>query len=126
MGTASPDEVEVRIVAPGSEPAPRITVGGLVQEASLTKKVMPVYPALARQARIQGVVVLSVVIGKDGSVQELKLVSGHPLLAPAALDAVKQWTYKPTLLNGQPVDVSTQATVNFTLPDQPPDAPPQQ
>jgi protein TonB len=87
---------------------------------------MPVYPALARQARIQGVVVLSVVIGKDGSVQELKLVSGHPLLAPAALDAVKQWTYKPTLLNGQPVDVSTQATVNFTLPDQPPDAPPQQ
>ena len=117
MGTTSPDEVEVRIVAPGSEPAPRITVGGQVQEANLTKKVMPVYPDLARSVRLQGHVVLAIVIGKDGSVEEIKLVSGHPLLAPAAMEAVKQWTYKPTMLNGQPVQVQTQVTVNFSLAD---------
>ena len=118
MGTASPDEVEVRIVAPGSEPAPRITVGGQVQEARLTHQVAPVYPNLAKSVRIQGVVVLAIVIGKDGSVQgEIKLVAGHPLLTPAAIEAVKQWTYQPLFLNGQPVEVSTQVTVSFTLAD---------
>jgi protein TonB len=113
--TASPDEMEVRIVAPGAEPAALIVVGGKVQEANLTKKVMPAYPPGAKAARIQGHVVLDVIIGKDGSVLEIKLVSGHPLLAPAAMEAVKQWTYKPTLLNGEPVEVKTQVDVNFTL-----------
>jgi TonB family protein len=115
MATGSPDEVEIRIAVPGSEPAGRIMVGGQVQEPNLTNKVNPVYPPLARSAGIQGAVVLAIVIGKDGSVQEIKLVSGHPLLAPAAIAAVKQWTYKPLTMNGQPVEVSTQVTVNFAL-----------
>jgi protein TonB len=77
--------------------------------------VTPAYPSLAKTARIQGHVLLAVIIGTNGSVQEVKLVSGHPLLAAAAMDAVKQWTYKPLLLNGQPVEVETTVDVNFTL-----------
>jgi protein TonB len=96
-------------------PPKRITVGGAVQKARLIKQVRPVYPALARQARIQGTVKLTAEIAKDGSIQKLDVVSGHPLLIPAALQAVKQWRYKPTLLNGQAVEVLTQIDVNFTL-----------
>jgi protein TonB len=81
----------------------------------LIKRVNPVYPPLARQARIQGQVVLHAVISKDGSITGLNLVSGHPMLAPAAIDAVKQWKYKPYLLNGEPVEVDTEVQVNFTL-----------
>ena len=112
---ASPDEVEIRIAAPGAQPAARIMVGGKVQEANLIKKVDAVYPDMARSVRIQGHVILDVVIAKDGTVQEIKLVSGHPLLAPAALQAVKQWVYKPTMLNGEAVTVETQVDVNFPL-----------
>jgi protein TonB len=90
-------------------------VGGNVQAANLIKKVTPVYPPLAKQARIQGKVILSAVISKDGTIQDLKVISGHPLLIPSALEAVKQWVYQPTLLNGEPVEVSTQIDVNFTL-----------
>ena len=75
----------------------------------------PTYPPLAKQARIQGTVRFTAIIGKDGTIQNLQLVSGHPLLVPAAQDAVKQWVYKPTLLNGEPVEVITQIDVNFTL-----------
>jgi protein TonB len=92
-----------------------IRVGGNVQAANLIKKVTPQYPPLAKQARIQGTVRFNAVIGKDGAIQNLTLVSGHPLLVPAATEAVKQWVYKPTLLNGDPVDVITQIDVNFTL-----------
>jgi protein TonB len=92
-----------------------IRVGGNVQAANLIKKVTPSYPPLAKQARIQGTVRFNAVIGKDGAIQNLTLVSGHPLLVPAATEAVKQWVYKPTLLNGDPVDVITQIDVNFTL-----------
>ena len=81
----------------------------------IISKVQPTYPPDARAARIQGSVVMAVVIGKDGNVQEVSLVSGHPMLAPAAIDAVKQWKYRPYLLNGQAVEVDTQITVNFTL-----------
>jgi protein TonB len=70
---------------------------------------------LARQARIQGVVILDAVIAKDGSVDELKVISGHPLLTGAAIDAVKQWKYKPTTLNGEPVEVQTTITVTFSF-----------
>ena len=77
--------------------------------------VKPQYPALARQARIQGTVVLQAVIGKDGTVQNLRVLSGHPMLTAAAIDAVKQWQYKPFYLNGEPVEVDTQINVNFTL-----------
>ena len=93
----------------------RIRVGGNVQSANLLKKVTPVYPALAKQARVQGQVRFTAIINKDGTMQNLQLVSGHPLLVPAATDAVKQWVYKPTLLNGNPVEVITQIDINFTL-----------
>jgi TonB family protein len=93
----------------------RIRVGGNVQEVNLISKVSPVYPPLAKQARIQGVVHLTAIIGRDGAVQNLEVISGHPLLVPPAIDAVKQWIYKPTLLNGNPVEVITQIDVNFTL-----------
>jgi protein TonB len=93
----------------------RVRVSQGVSEGLLVHQVKPVYPALARSARIQGAVVLQAVIGKDGSIQNLKMISGHPMLAPAAIEAVKQWKYKPYFLNGEPVEVDTQITVNFTL-----------
>lgn len=93
----------------------RIRVGSNVQAANLVNRVQPVYPPLAMQARIQGTVKFSVVIGKDGHVTNVQLLSGHPLLVPSAVEAVKQWVYKPTLLNGQPVEVATQIDVPFTL-----------
>jgi protein TonB len=97
----------------------KIRIGGNVQSANLIRKVTPVYPPLAKQARIQGVVRFTVTIGKDGAVQDVQLVSGHPLLVSPAQDAVWQWQYKPTLLNGQPVDVVTTVDVNFTLTPDP-------
>src|SRR5437868_5508071 len=93
----------------------RITIGGNVQQAKLVRQPKPVYPPLAKQARISGVVHLAAVISKDGTIQDLKVISGHPLLIPSALEAVKQWVYQPTLLNGEPVEVVTQIDVNFTL-----------
>jgi len=92
-----------------------IHVGGNVQNARLVRRVLPVYPPIAKAARIQGTVVLHAIIAKDGSVQELQYVSGPPLLVQAAMNAVKQWQYQPTLLNGQPVKVDTVITVIFTL-----------
>ena len=93
----------------------RVRVSQGVTQGLLVHRVQPSFPPLARQARIQGSVVLQAVISKDGSIQNLRLVSGHPMLAPAAIDAVKQWRYKPYILNGEPVEVETQITVNFTL-----------
>jgi protein TonB len=75
----------------------------------------PLYPPDAKQARIQGTVRMNVVIGKDGTVKDLQVASGHPLLVDTAADAVRQWVYKPTLLNGNPVEVVTVVDVNFTL-----------
>lgn len=99
-----------RVVAPV-----RVRVSAGVSQGMLVHQIKPTYPPLARQARIQGSVVLQAVIGKDGSIQNLKLVSGHPMLAPAAIEAVRQWRYRPYFLNGEPVEVDTQITVNFTL-----------
>jgi protein TonB len=93
----------------------RIRIGGSVQQAKLVRQPHPVYPPLAKQARIQGTVKLSAIISKDGTIQHLEVISGHPLLVPSALEAVKQWVYQPTLLNGEPVEVITQIDVNFTL-----------
>jgi TonB family protein len=95
------------------------TVEGVMADR-LVKKVSPVYPAMARKGRIQGVVVLQVEINKSGDVENLQVISGHPVLAGAAIDAVKQWKYMPYLLNGDPIAVETRATVNFTLSDNPP------
>ena len=75
----------------------------------------PSYPTLAKSARVQGEVVLSAVIDVNGAIQNLQLVSGHPMLVPAAIAAVRQWRYKPYLLNGQPVEVETTITVIFAL-----------
>jgi protein TonB len=93
----------------------RVRVSTGVATGLLIKKVTPNYPQLAKQARIQGSVVLQAEISKDGTIQNLQLISGHPMLAPAAIEAVKQWRYKPYLLNGEPVAVDTQVVVNFSL-----------
>ena len=90
-------------------------IGGNVLAAKLVKKVVPIYPPLARQARVSGTVQLIGVIAKDGTIQQLQVVSGHPLLVKAALDAVRQWVYRPTLLNGQAVEVIAPIDVIFSL-----------
>jgi len=104
----------------GAPPPPKpkggpLKVGGNVQAARIVNRVQPVYPPLARQTRISGTVRLHAIIGKDGTIQSLEVLSGHPLLQQAALDAVRQWRYQPTLLNGDPVDVDTTIDVIFSL-----------
>ena len=86
-----------------------------MQQALIVNQPKPVYPPLAKQGRIEGLVRLSAIIGKDGTIQSLQPVGGHPMLVPAAMDAVKQWLYKPTLVNGEQVEVMTEIVVNFTL-----------
>ena len=93
----------------------RVRVSQGVSQGLLVHKVQPQYPPLARQARIQGVVVLQALIGKDGNIQNLHVVSGHPMLTNSALEAVKEWKYKPYYLNGEPVEVETTINVNFSL-----------
>jgi len=93
----------------------RIRVGGQVESAKLIFQPKPDYPPLAKMARIQGTVRLEAVISKDGTIQDLKVMNGHPLLVKAALEAVQRWRYQPTLLNGEPVEVVTEIDVNFTL-----------
>jgi protein TonB len=113
----------VPAAAPPPPPPPKVEkkeiqrqrIGGNVIAASLIRAPKPVYPQLAKQARIQGIVKLSAIISTTGTVQNLEVISGHPLLVPAALEAVKQWVYKPTMLNGDPVEVITTIDVNFTL-----------
>ncbi len=104
----------------GAPPPPkatpsRIRQGGAVTQASLINRVQPNYPPLARQTRISGTVRLHAIISKDGTVQQLEVLSGHPLLVQAALDAVRQWRYRPTTLNGEPVEVDTTIDVIFSL-----------
>src|SRR6202171_1927966 len=93
----------------------RVRVSTGVATGLLIKRVTANYPQLAKQARIQGTVVLQAEISKDGTIQNLQLISGHPMLAPAAIEAVRQWRYKPYLLNGEPVAVETTVQVNFSL-----------
>ena len=92
-----------------------ISIGGKVQEAKLIKRVIPTYPALAKQARVQGTVRLQGIIAKDGTIQQLQVMAGHPLLVTAAVDAVRQWVYAPTQLNGRAVEVICPIDVIFTL-----------
>lgn len=84
-------------------------------EGSLIHRVQPQYPPLARSVRVQGPVVLAALIGKEGTIENLRLISGHPMLVPAAIAAVSQWRYKPYILNGEAIEVETQITVNFLL-----------
>jgi protein TonB len=105
----------------GAPPPPKpkqtgpVRIGGNVQAARIVNKVQPVYPPLARQTRINGTVRLHAIISKDGSIQQLEVISGHPLLQQSALDAVRQWRYQPTLLNGEAVEVDTTIDVIFSL-----------
>ena len=112
----------IRVAPPAPPPAvepeappPLIRVSSEVQAARIVRKVVPIYPPLARTARISGIVRLQAIIAADGSIAELNVISGHPMLIAAAVDAVKQWRYHPTVLNGMPVPVNTQIDVNFTL-----------
>lgn len=93
----------------------RIKQGGEVTAASIITQTRPAYPPLARQARIQGTVVLHAIVDKDGQVAKLEVISGHPLLVQSAMEAVRQWRYKPTQLNGEPVEVDTTIQVTFTM-----------
>ena len=99
---------------PPSAPAHPLRVSRL-GEGSLILRIQPAYPALARQARIQGTVVLRAIVSKDGAIENLTVISGHAMLVAAAIDAVRQWRYRPYLLGNDPVEVETEITVNFTL-----------
>ncbi|HKC71784.1 MAG TPA: energy transducer TonB, partial [Terriglobales bacterium] len=109
----------VNLAPPAPVPRPAVSaplpISQGVAQGFLVHQVKPVYPPLARQARIQGAVLLQAIIGKDGSIENLRLVSGHPMLAPAAIEAVRQWRYRPYTLNRAPVEVQTEITVNFVL-----------
>ena len=111
--------------SPGSDTRPIMPVAPVpiarplsishVSEGDLVRKILPTYPPLARAARLQGQVVLQAVIGKQGAIENLRVLSGHPMLVPAAIEAVRQWRYRPYILNSEPVEVETQITVNFSL-----------
>jgi TonB family protein len=114
---------------PPSVPIPhpsRIRIGGNVAAQSLISQVIPHYPELAKTAHIEGTVVLHALIGRDGNMMNLEYVSGPPLLMKAAMEAVKQWQYKPVRLNGEPVEVDTMISVVFTLGEKPPTEPAKQ
>jgi periplasmic protein TonB len=86
-----------------------------MSEGDLVRKILPTYPPLARAARIQGQVLLQAVISKEGTIENLRVLAGHPMLVPAAIEAVRKWRYRPYILNNEPVEVETQITVNFSL-----------
>ena len=107
--------VPVLAKTPESTPIKRIRVASRVAEANLIHDVAPQYPPEAGRARVEGTVVLMAVIGRDGSVKDVRLESGLPILAQAAIDAVRQWRYKPYMIDGEPVEVDSRITINFTL-----------
>ena len=105
------------VVAPPPPPPPSVRPPRVshMMEGNLIYRVQPQYPALAQQARVQGIVVLRAVISREGKIENLQVISGPPLLVKSAIDAVLQWRYRPYFLNNEPVEVETQVTVNFTL-----------
>ena len=111
----SAPSVPVLAKSPVPMPVRRMRIASRVAEANLIHDVAPQYPAEAGRARIEGTVVLMAVIGKDGSVQDVQVESGLPVLAQAAINAVRQWRYKPYLIDGEPVEVDSRITINFTL-----------
>ena len=114
MLNSAPSE-PVLAKSPVPMPVKRIRVASRVVEANLLHDVPPQYPPEAGRARLEGAVVLMAVIGQDGSVKDVRVESGLPILAQAAIDAVKQWRYKPYLIDGEPVEVDSRITINFTL-----------
>jgi periplasmic protein TonB len=124
-GNGSPDGVwnsietmRPAVVLPTPPPTVRAFRTSSILEGSLIRRVQPIYPPLARTARIQGSVVLAAVISKEGTMEHVQLISGHPMLVQAAVAAVSQWRYKPYILNGEAIEVETQITVNFILGNQ--------
>ena len=115
LPSAAPPPPPPQAEVPKPSTPTRVRMGGNVEAAKLVHEVQPEYPVLARDARIGGTVRLQAIISRDGKVEDLKLLSGQPLLVSAAMDAVKQWVYKPTYLNGTPVEVLTEVDVNFHL-----------
>ncbi len=109
--------IGTRPIMPVPAPLPVVTPLRVshMNEGNLIRKVQPIYPPLARSARIQGVVELQAVINKHGAIENLRILTGHPMLVAAAVEAVKQWRYRPYILNNEPVEVETQITVNFSL-----------
>ena len=105
----------VGVLAEAPPPPAPVRVGGNIKQPTKVKDVKPVYPAIAQSARVQGVVIIEATIGPNGAVQEAKVLRSIPLLDASALDAVRQWQFTPTLLNGVPVPVIMTVTVNFTL-----------
>jgi len=101
--------------ARAEEGAKRLAIGGNVQAARLVKRVQPIYPVVAREEHLSGTVKMHAVIGTDGSVESLRILSGRCSLARASVDAVRQWRYQPTLLNGTPVEIDTEIDVIFSL-----------
>lgn len=108
-------ETSTTIAPPPTPPTARPPRISHMMEGNLISRVQPIYPPLARSARIQGPVFLRAIISRTGTIENLQAISGHPMLIPAALDAVRQWRYRPYVLNGEPVEVETQVTVNFSL-----------
>ncbi len=104
-----------QVLPPPPPPVVRHPPVSHMMEGNLIHRVQPNYPVLARQARIQGQVVLRAMISREGAIENLQVLRGHPMLAPAAVDAVRQWRYRPYVLNGEPVEVETVVTVNFVL-----------
>jgi protein TonB len=119
MAPPPPPPPPAQVAKAATSPPPVVTrqvsVGGDVQAAMLVKQVPPVYPLAARRARITGSVILTAVIATDGTIKNLSVVSGHPLLVQAAMKVVPQWIYRPTILNGEPMEVITQIEVRFRL-----------
>lgn len=121
-GPGSPDGMRLGLgdgTAPIIPVAPKPAAGPLrvshMSEGDLVYKVLPAYPPLARGARVQGTVVLLAIINKQGAIENLRMLSGHPMLVSSAIDAVRRWRYRPYVLNGEPVEVETQITVTFSL-----------
>ena len=122
LAEVGPGQMVIRIYLPGKSEdrdgnaqSPKIRVGGNIQQSKLLVKQAPIYPPEAKEQRVQGLVRLEATIGKDGRIENLVVVSGEPVLAAAAMEAVRNWQYAPTLLNGDPVEVVTTIDVNFTL-----------
>jgi len=105
-------------VLANTDPAPKVLRRSRMSPSMLITVIEPKYPKIARIARVQGEVVLAALIDRDGRIVNLRSLRGHFMLVPAALDAVSQWRYRPTFLNGEPVAVETQIVVNFTFKDQ--------
>jgi TonB family protein len=115
LSTTSEPSLHALVPVPADDSPSRLRIPADQQAQRILKQIPPTYPGLAEDAGIQGKVTFSAIIGKDGRVKDLTLVSGHPLLAPAAEHAARQWVYKPTLMDGEPREVETRIDVVFSL-----------